>query len=213
LARLERGGIVERPAGKIRLDVVRILDALCFLRRSAELQILAHVPNLSRMTTDIFQFLSEHRIHYERLEHPPVFTCEEAEQLVPPMPGVQTKNLFVRDKKGRRHILVVVDRSKSVDLKALSSAVGVTNLSLASSERLNKYLGIEAGAVSLLALVNDVDGTVEVVLDADVWKADILQCHPLVNTSTLAMHRSDIERILEITDHRWTVLAIPEIDR
>jgi len=43
---------------------------------------------------DIFQFLAEHRIQYERVEHPPVFTCKEAAQLVPPMPGVRTKNLF-----------------------------------------------------------------------------------------------------------------------
>ena len=47
-----------------------------------------------------------------------------------------------------------------MDLKALSSALGVTDLSLASSERLNRYLGIEARAVSLLALVNDTDSTV-----------------------------------------------------
>ncbi len=160
---------------------------------------------------DIYRFLAEHSIEYERVDHPPVFTCEQAEQLVPPIPGAHTKNLFVRDKKGRRHFLVVVGHDKAVNLKALSSMLGVSNLSFASSERLERHLGIEPGAVSLLAIVNDVAGAVEVLIDADLSKEPILQCHPLVNTSTLAISRSDIERILEITGHRWTVVPVPEM--
>ena len=160
---------------------------------------------------DIYNFLSEHSIEYKRVDHPPVFTCKESEQLVPPIPGADTKNLLVRDKKGRRHFLVVVRYHKSVDLKALSSTLGVSNLSFASSERLRRYLGIEPGAVSLLAVVNDSDSAVEVILDTDIWKEDILRCHPLVNTSTLAISRDDIERILEITSHRYRILHVPGI--
>ena len=159
---------------------------------------------------DIYEFLARHGIPYQRVDHPPVFTCEEAERLVPPLPGVHTKNLFLRDKKGRNHVLVMVDHAKSVNLKALSSLLGLTNLSMASAERLQKYLGVEAGAVSILAIVNDNECAATVVVDSDVWKADTLQCHPLVNTSTLAIHRSDIARILEITGHDWTVVDIPQ---
>mgnify|MGYP001070242727 CR=1 FL=1 len=69
---------------------------------------------------DIYAFLSEHEIEYERHDHPPVFTVEEALRLVPRLPAAKTKNLFVRDKKGRRHVLVVVGYDKTVDLKALA---------------------------------------------------------------------------------------------
>jgi Ala-tRNA(Pro) deacylase len=158
---------------------------------------------------DIYRFLAQHAIDYERVDHPPVFTCEQAEALVPPLPGAHTKNLFVRDKKGRRHFLVVVRHDKAVDLKALSSTLGVSNLSFASPQRLHQHLGIEPGAVSLLAVVQDGAGAVEVVLDADLSNEPVLQCHPLVNTSTLAIHRSDIERILKITDHRFVVVPVP----
>lgn len=165
------------------------------------------------MTNDIFTFLSEHNIQYSRVDHPPVYTCKEAEKLVPSMRGIHTKNLFVRDKKGRNHFLVVVSDTKSVNLKALSSKLGVTNISLGSPSRLQKYLGVEPGAVSLLAIVNDTESAVEVVLDRDIWKDDALQCHPLVNTSTLAINQSDIERFFEITNHRWRILSIPESTR
>jgi Ala-tRNA(Pro) deacylase len=165
------------------------------------------------MKNDIFKFLSEHNIDYQRVDHPAVYTCEEAEKLVPPMPGIHTKNLFVRDKKGRNHFLVVVSDTKSVDLKALSTKLQVTNLSFGSSSRLQKYLGVEAGAVSLLAIVNDEQSVVEVVLDRDIWNGQPIQCHPLVNTSTLAINQGDIERFFEITNHNWRVISIPESSR
>ncbi len=159
---------------------------------------------------DIYQFLASHAISYERVDHPAVYTCEQAERMVPPMPGADTKNLLVRDKKGRCHFLVVVGYEKPVDLKALASALGVTGLSLASPERLRKYLGIEPGSVSLLAIIHDVECAVEVILDEKIWQADILKCHPLVNTSTLAIHKEDVEKILRLTGHRWRVLPVPE---
>ena len=158
---------------------------------------------------DIYNFLDSHSIPYERVDHPAVFTCEQAEQLVPPMPGTDTKNLLVRDKKGHRHFLVVVGYEKTVDLKALSPLLDVNGLSFASPERLMKYLGIEPGSVSLLAIINDIECAVDVIVDEKVWQADILKCHPLVNTSTLAIRRTDIEKILSVTGHRWRVLSVP----
>jgi len=73
------------------------------------------------------------------LQHrPAVFTCEEADRLVPPMEGSKTKNLFVRDKKGRRHFLVVVAYEKIVDWKSLSSLMGLSSMSMASLGRLKR---------------------------------------------------------------------------
>jgi Ala-tRNA(Pro) deacylase len=159
---------------------------------------------------DIFQFLTDHGISFERYDHPPVYTVAEAERLVPDMPAAKTKNLFLRDRKGRRHFLVVVGYEKSVDLKALSHVLGVSKLGFASPERLQRYLGVEPGAVSILGLVNDVDGDVEVIVDEAVWRTEALRCHPLVNTSTLAIPQEGIRRFLEITGHPARVLNVPD---
>ena len=158
---------------------------------------------------DIFAVLAEHDIAYERVDHPPVYTCEEAEEKVPPLPGMHTKNLFVRDGKGRRHFLVVVGWDKQVDLKALAGVLETSKLGMASPERLQKYLGVEPGAVTLLGVVNDTDGAVEVVIDAVVWAADQVQSHPLVNTSTVAIGRADFERLLRATGHEPRIVEVP----
>jgi Ala-tRNA(Pro) deacylase len=158
---------------------------------------------------DIYQFLADHDIAYERHDHPPVFTCEEAERLVPDVPAAKTKNLFLRDRKGRRHFLVVVGYEKAVDLKALTSLLGVSKLGFASPARLKRHLGVDPGSVSILGLVNDVDQAVEVIVDEDLWGAEAFRCHPLVNTSTLTIPRDDLQRFLHITGHQVRILDVP----
>ena len=158
---------------------------------------------------DIYAFLTNCEITYQRVDHPPVFTVAEAEEKVPPLPGAHTKNLFLRDCKGRRHFLVIVDGAMPVNLKALRGILGADKLGMASPERLGKYLGVAPGAVSLLGVLNDAERTVEVVFDRAVWAAKALQCHPLVNKTTLVISRPDVKRLLEKTGHAWRVVEVP----
>ena len=159
---------------------------------------------------DIYQHLSEHDVSYQRFDHPPVYTCDEAKRLAPDMPGANTKNLFLRDNKGKRHFLVLVDYEKTVDLKQLSKVLGVSGLSLASAERLSKHLGVEPGSVSILAALNDSQGAVQVVVDKQLWLEDSFCCHPLVNTSTLVISRADIEKLLHVSGHQPQIVSVPD---
>lgn len=158
---------------------------------------------------NIYEFLDHHQIEYRRFDHPAVFTCDEAAQLVPEMPGIKSKNLFVRDRRGKRHILLIVPADKAVDLKATSIALGVSGLGFASPERLMKHLGIEAGSVSFLSIYNNIENTVEVIFDQEIWESEYLQCHPLVNTSTLLISHADVVKILQLTKHEYRIIDVP----
>lgn len=158
---------------------------------------------------DIYSFLSQHAIPYEKCDHPPVFTCEESDRLVPHLPGARTKNLFLRDDKGKRYFLVVVECAKSADLKALKQLIGVSKLSFGSPEKLKEMLGVEPGAVTMLGLIADTKGEVEVFLDTEIWEADFLQCHPLVNTASLVVSHEGIEKFLKASNHAWNVIDVP----
>ena len=158
---------------------------------------------------NIYRFFSDNDIEYERHDHPPVFTCEEANRLVPPLPATKTKNLFLCDGKGRRHFLVVVGFEKVVNLKALSSSLGARRLRFASPERLKRYLGVDPGAVSILGLLMDENNDVEVIIDQDLWGKKAFQCHPLVNTSTLVISLDNIKRFLNLTGHAPQAVRIP----
>lgn len=159
--------------------------------------------------TDVEGFLRQHGIAFRKVEHPAVYTYEEAERLVPPLPGAHTKNLFLRDRKGRRHFLVVVGGSASVDLNGLAKVVGEPKLGMASPERLKRFLGVEPGAVSLLGLLHDEERTVEVVVDAEVWNAEALHCHPLVNNATLSLPSAGVERFFAVLGYEPRVVEVP----
>ena len=159
--------------------------------------------------TDLAAFLREHGIEPARHEHPPVMTVEESERLVPPLPGAKTKNLFLRDPKGRRHFLVTVPHDRAVDLDALGAALGAGRLGFASAERLATHLGITPGSVSLLALVNDAKGAVEFVIDCTLWEADAVHAHPLVNSATMVLTHADLERFVAATGHEARVIDVP----
>ncbi|MEI6666524.1 MAG: prolyl-tRNA synthetase associated domain-containing protein [Acidobacteriota bacterium] len=154
-------------------------------------------------------FLDRRGIAYTYHSHPPVFTVEESLRLVPELPGAKTKNLFLRNRKGTRHLLLITSHDKRVNLDALSAAVGINGLSFASPERLLKHLGVPPGAVSLLALVNDEPNSVEVVVDAAVWNAEAVQCHPLDNGATVVIPRDDVRRFVEATGHSARVIDVP----
>ena len=158
---------------------------------------------------DFYQFLADNQIDYERHDHPPVFTVADVERLVPTLQAVKTKSLFLRDKKGRRHFLVAVPAQKRVNIKALGAVMGSGHLSFGSPDRLKKYLGVDSGSVTVLATINDPEHAVELIFDEVLWKEEVFQFHPLVNTSTLVISRENLKRFFELTGHAVRLLDVP----
>jgi Ala-tRNA(Pro) deacylase len=158
---------------------------------------------------DLAAFLAGHGIEAARYEHPPVMTVEESERLVPQLPGAKTKNLFLRNRKGDRHLLVTVPHDVAIDLAALGAQIGAGRLGFASADRLLKHLGITPGSVSLLALVNDASHAVEFVIDRRLWEADAVHAHPLVNSATMVLPHRELERFLAATGHDVRIIDVP----
>jgi Ala-tRNA(Pro) deacylase len=158
---------------------------------------------------DLYQILSENQIEIERYDHPAVYTVDDVKRLVPPLPAAKTKNLFLRDHKGKRHFLVIVPADKRVDIKALNGLVGSSRLSFGSADRLKKFLGVDPGSVTIFALVNDPDHSVELIIDESLWEQQAFQFHPLVNTSTLLISKENLKRFLAVAGHEVRTLVVP----
>jgi Ala-tRNA(Pro) deacylase len=147
------------------------------------------------------EFLDANGFMYERLEHPAVFTCAEAELHRPDSPAVSTKNLFLCDKKARRFFLAVTACEKTVKLDSLAKALGVTGLRFGSEENLTRMLGVTRGAVTMMGLANDTDHRVELWIDVEIWPGETFLSHPLVNTATLILPKAELERFFALTGH------------
>ncbi len=148
-------------------------------------------------------------IPYVRHDHPPVFTVEEALAQWRGIDAAHCKNLFLRNKKGNRHYLVVAEHSRPIDLGRLAALVGDDRLSFGSPERLLRCLGLTPGSVSPLGLINDTAHDVRVVVDAALRQAPRVGFHPNVNTATIVMTTADFERFLAAMGNpvQWAALG------
>jgi Ala-tRNA(Pro) deacylase len=153
----------------------------------------------------VYATLNALGITYETFAHPPVFTADEAAEHWAPIPGTRVKNLFLRNKKGDRHYLVILEISKHADLKRLVRIVGDDRLSFGSAERLMATLGLTPGSVSPFGLIHDARNAVRVVLDDDLRRAERLIFHPNINTASVTITVPDLEKFLATTGNtvRW----------
>ncbi|MEI9888717.1 MAG: prolyl-tRNA synthetase associated domain-containing protein [Rhizomicrobium sp.] len=141
--------------------------------------------------------------------HEPVFTVEQAARLYDSQPGGHSKNLFLKDKKGGLWLVTLRDDLR-IDLNALSKALGSPRFSFGAAELLVATLGIEPGAVTPFAVMNDGAGAVTLVLDEGLLALAPLNFHPLRNDRTTAVSASDLLKFVRATGHEPKVLRLPE---
>jgi Ala-tRNA(Pro) deacylase len=147
--------------------------------------------------TAVHAKLEELGIAYTRHEHPPVATVEEAAEHWAGIDAAHCKNLFLRNQKGNRHYLLILQYLKRAELRAVADQIGDGKLSFGSPDRLMAHLGLTPGAVSPFGLINNVAHDVRVVVDCDLKSAARISFHPNINTVTLTLTFADFLRFLE----------------
>ena len=151
---------------------------------------------------ELFAYLDTLSIPHQTVQHPAVFTVEEARTLRGKVAGGHTKNLFLRDKKGGL-FLVVTSENAAIELKSLHRLLSASGrFSFSSADAMREILGVEPGSVTPFAAINDKEGRVTVVLDAAMMHEPKLNFHPLVNTGTTTISREGLLKFLEATGHR-----------
>ncbi|MFT5113429.1 MAG: Ala-tRNA(Pro) deacylase [Parasphingorhabdus sp.] len=165
---------------------------------------------MSHWTPDrLLKWLSEQDISCPTINHPPLRTVEDSRAHREIAEGAYTKNLFVRNKKGRMWLLTMLE-SRQIHLKQFAKTLGAGNFSFASEERLMKHLGIIPGAVSPLALINDSACEVNFVLDEDILQHAVVHFHPLDNCMTTTLKKDDFLRFLTEVKHVPHVVTFPD---
>ena len=129
------------------------------------------------------------------VEHPPLRTVTDAHEYWDALPGMAVKNLFIKD-SGKQLWLVVLPADNSVDTKLLAGVIGSKRVSFGSADELVRVLGVQPGAVTPLAMINDTGREVRLVLHAAMLEAQAVLVHPLVNTATLILPPADLLRFL-----------------
>jgi Ala-tRNA(Pro) deacylase len=179
--------------------------------KASNLSSPATVPKTMPATPDdLFAYLDRLGIAHQTVTHAPAFTVEEARSLHGRVAGGYTKNLFLKDKKGALFLVVALEDA-AIELKSLHRRLGASGrFSFGSAELLRATLGVEPGAVTPFAVINDTELRVSVVLDAIMMRHEILNYHPLRNTMTTTIARDDLVAFLTATSHPPRILAVAD---
>lgn len=123
------------------------------------------------------------------------------------LPGLHTKNLFLRDKKKKGLWLLSVRHDKDINLNDLSKKLGISGgLRFADESVLLEKLGVRQGCVTAFALINDVKNEVKFLVDSKLINGnqEYVYFHPLENSATTGISPSDFRKFLSSIDHEAT---------
>ncbi|MBN8940423.1 MAG: prolyl-tRNA synthetase associated domain-containing protein [Rhizobiales bacterium] len=159
------------------------------------------MPDTAPLRAQLFALFDRLEIKTTTHEHEAVFTVAESQHVKESIPGGHTKNLFLKDKKGRLFLVVALG-SAEIDLKRLHETIGASGrLSFGSGELLEEVWGVKPGSVTPFGAIADPDRRVTVVLDAAMMEHEVLNYHPLENTATTSIGRDDLVTFLTATGH------------
>ncbi|WP_447911190.1 prolyl-tRNA synthetase associated domain-containing protein [Brevundimonas bullata] len=159
----------------------------------------------------LLAWMAENGVAQTTHDHPAVFRVEEGLDLKADLPGLHTKNLFLKDKKGRLW-LISAAQDTVIDLKRAHRAMGSDRLSFGNETLMWETLGVRPGSVTALGLINDRDRRVTFVLDQRLWQADIVNFHPLTNTATTALDQTAFRRVLALLDREPLIVDFDALD-
>ena len=164
------------------------------------------------MEDSLKRWLADHNIQYVLHTHPAVFTVPEARVHCGYIPGTHSKNLFLKNKKTGQLYLVTIPHEKRLDLNQFRKLVDAPKVRFAEPEDLSEILGITAGAVSPIALVNDTNNKVIFIVDEKIWNAKEICCHPNVNTETLQIPGPDFQKLIKATGTLMEIKNLPYLE-
>ena len=156
----------------------------------------------------VLQLLAELDISYDIYEHPPVPTVEEALPYWNKIDATHCKNLFFRNHKGNRHYLVILKHEQQLIIRDLEQRLKQGKISFASPRRMERYLGLSGGSVSLFGIINDSVNHVHLFLDAELKSAKKISFHPNENTATIVISFESFLKFLDWSGNPYEFITL-----
>ncbi len=141
----------------------------------------------------VYQLLNQLGIEYWQTDHSRAAnTMEDCLEIDAVLEATVCKNLFLCNRQKTKFYLLMMPGDKPFKTKEISSQIGSARLSFAEEDKMLEYLDIHPGSVSVMGLMNDKNGNVQLLIDEDILKGEYIGCHPCVNTSSLKIRTDDI---------------------
>jgi Ala-tRNA(Pro) deacylase len=158
----------------------------------------------------VLSILDKLGIAFSIYHHPPLPTIEAATEYWKDIDATHCKNLFFRNHKGNRHYLVILEHTRQLGIRDLEQRLKQGKISFASQKRMDQYLGLPAGSVSVFGLINDADNHIHIFLDENLKKTQKISFHPNDNTATVVISGESFLKFLEWTGNSYEFITLYE---
>ena len=157
----------------------------------------------------VYDLLDSLNIEYHRIDHEAAMTMEACAAIDEKLDATICKNLLLCNRQGTAFYLLMLPGDKPFKTSVASKVIGSSRLSFAAPEYMERLLDITPGSLSVLGLMNDREGAVQLIVDADVLKGEFVGCHPCINTSSLRLRTADlVEKIIPAMGHEMRVIRL-----
>lgn len=157
----------------------------------------------------VYELLDSLGIAYTRVDHEPAMTMEACIAVDEALGTVMCKNLLLCNRQCTDFYLLLMPGDKPFKTSVLSKQIGSSRLSFADGSYMEAFLDITPGSLSVLGLMNDKEGRVKLLIDADVLSGDTVGVHPCINTSSLGISVSDLtEKLIPAMGHAPTMVTL-----
>lgn len=164
------------------------------------------------MQNEVYKLLNLLNIKYTKVEHPPLFTCEDNKKYNIKFDAMICKNLFIRNNNKSHYYVISILLEKRIDLKKLQIELEETRLSFADENILEEKLGIRTGAVSIFNIINLTDKNVFFILDEEILSHKKVGFHPNINTETVIFDPKEIKKIFDYYNVKYTFKKFENIE-
>ena len=178
--------------------------------RSTGAETAADPQNRTPRELACYDLLDSLGIVYSRVDHSHADTIEACHEVEKILGWPVCKNLFLCNRQKTQYYLLMLEGDKVFKTKDLSKQLGVSRLSFADAEDMERLLGVSPGSVTVLGLMHDKEKQVQLVMDKPIFEGENISCHPCISTSTLVMSRENVlEKLLPALGHEPIVVDLP----
>jgi Ala-tRNA(Pro) deacylase len=157
----------------------------------------------------VYKYLENLEIEFDRVDHEAADNMEVCREIDKVLGASICKNLFLCNRQKTDFYLLMMPDDKPFKTKELSAQINCSRLSFASAEKMQEYLGVYPGSVSVLGLINDKESSVNLIVDEDLLKSEFIGCHPCVNTSSLKIRTDDLfGKFLKSVNHTYRTVRL-----
>lgn len=154
---------------------------------------------------EVKEFLDSLNIKYDIVNHPAVFTTDEADKYIEGMDGVPSKTMFMAGKKDKNFYLFVLNDTKRLDIKKLNNLIG-DKLHFGKEDDLKQKMNLVPGMVSIFGLLNNKDHDIKVFIDKAITYENKITFHPNDNTTTMFISVNDMYKFLNTLDYKYEII-------